>query len=160
MLTEYWRKENRMTGKSEERDVQSEGNKSIPFTFQTLTSTPFSFLCAHPAERPTVLRRPINQVVLEEETVEFRCQVQGDPQPNVRWRKDDVDVPRGRYANLLNRSLIYYSMLRMWASDVCVVCRTDSQLDNSVWVTVVLPWKLKGRHLEGQTNLACSNTDR
>ncbi|KAM6988417.1 roundabout homolog 2 isoform 16-T16 [Tautogolabrus adspersus] len=48
-------------------------------------------------ERPTFLRRPINQVVLEEESVEFRCQVQGDPQPNVRWRKDDMDVPRGRY---------------------------------------------------------------
>ncbi|XP_027135942.1 roundabout homolog 2 isoform X11 [Larimichthys crocea] len=48
-------------------------------------------------ERPTFLRRPINQVVLEEETVEFRCQVHGDPQPNVRWRKDDIDVPRGRY---------------------------------------------------------------
>ncbi|KAJ8368424.1 hypothetical protein SKAU_G00084520 [Synaphobranchus kaupii] len=48
-------------------------------------------------ERPTFLRRPINQVVLEEESVEFRCQVQGDPQPSVRWRKDDVDVPRGRY---------------------------------------------------------------
>ncbi|KAG9348494.1 hypothetical protein JZ751_002230 [Albula glossodonta] len=47
-------------------------------------------------ERPTFLRRPINQVVLEEETVEFRCQVQGDPPPSVRWRKDDVDVPRGR----------------------------------------------------------------
>ncbi|CAL8347692.1 unnamed protein product [Arctogadus glacialis] len=47
-------------------------------------------------ERPTFLRRPINQVILEDETVDFRCQVQGDPQPNVRWRKDDVDVPRGR----------------------------------------------------------------
>ncbi|XP_037124497.1 roundabout homolog 2 isoform X8 [Syngnathus acus] len=48
-------------------------------------------------ERPSFVRRPINQVVLEDETVEFRCQVTGDPQPNVRWRKDDVDVPRGRY---------------------------------------------------------------
>lgn len=54
------------------------------------------------AERPTFIRRPINQVVLEEETVEFRCQVQGDPHPNVRWRKDDVDVPRGRYGCNLN----------------------------------------------------------
>ncbi|XP_019380668.1 PREDICTED: roundabout homolog 2 isoform X3 [Gavialis gangeticus] len=48
-------------------------------------------------ERPTFLRRPINQVVLEEEVVEFRCQVQGDPQPTVRWKKDDTDLPRGRY---------------------------------------------------------------
>ncbi|XP_060743892.1 roundabout homolog 2 isoform X3 [Tachysurus vachellii] len=48
-------------------------------------------------ERPTFQRRPINQVILEEEAVEFRCQVHGDPQPSVRWRKDDVDVQRGRY---------------------------------------------------------------
>ncbi|XP_060090400.1 roundabout homolog 2 isoform X5 [Heteronotia binoei] len=48
-------------------------------------------------ERPTFLRRPINQVVLEEETIEFRCQIQGDPQPTVRWKKDDNDLPRGRY---------------------------------------------------------------
>ncbi|XP_023579891.1 roundabout homolog 2 [Octodon degus] len=48
-------------------------------------------------ERPTFLRRPINQVVLEEEAVEFRCQVQGDPHPTVRWKKDDTDLPRGRY---------------------------------------------------------------
>ena len=48
-------------------------------------------------ERPTFLRRPINQVVLEEEAVDFRCQVQGDPTPTVRWRKDDADLPRGRW---------------------------------------------------------------
>ncbi|XP_048449509.1 roundabout homolog 2-like, partial [Rhincodon typus] len=46
-------------------------------------------------ERPIFIRRPINQVVLEDDSVEFRCQVQGDPQPTVRWRKDDTDVARG-----------------------------------------------------------------
>ncbi|XP_072115940.1 roundabout homolog 2 isoform X5 [Mobula birostris] len=48
-------------------------------------------------ERPTFMKRPINQVVLENEAVEFRCQLQGDPQPTVRWRKDDTDIARGRY---------------------------------------------------------------
>ncbi|CDQ93894.1 unnamed protein product [Oncorhynchus mykiss] len=47
-------------------------------------------------ERPTFVRRPVNQVVLVEESVELRCQVQGDPPPSLRWRKDDVDIPRGR----------------------------------------------------------------
>ncbi len=55
------------------------------------------FLPACLSERPTFLRRPINQVVLEEEAVEFRCQVQGDPHPTVRWKKDEIDVPRGRW---------------------------------------------------------------
>ncbi|XP_072275250.1 roundabout homolog 2 [Pyxicephalus adspersus] len=48
-------------------------------------------------ERPTFVRKPVNQVVLEDETVEFRCSVHGDPQPTVRWKKDDADLPRGRY---------------------------------------------------------------
>ncbi|XP_075876403.1 roundabout homolog 2-like [Nelusetta ayraudi] len=48
-------------------------------------------------ERPAFAQRPVNQVVLVDESVEFRCQVHGDPQPTLRWRKDDVDVPRGRY---------------------------------------------------------------
>ncbi|XP_028838769.1 roundabout homolog 2-like isoform X2 [Denticeps clupeoides] len=48
-------------------------------------------------ERPTFVRRPVNQVVLVDENVEMRCQVQGDPSPTSRWRKDDNDIPRGRY---------------------------------------------------------------
>lgn len=50
---------------------------------------------AHP-ERPVFVQRPVNQVVLVDESVEFRCQVHGDPQPTLRWKKDDVDIPRGR----------------------------------------------------------------
>ena len=57
----------------------------------------FDLVCVYVcAERPRFVRRPVNQVVLVEEGVELRCQVQGDPPPTLRWRKDDVDVPRGR----------------------------------------------------------------
>uniref|UniRef100_A0A7N8YNK7 Roundabout homolog 2-like n=1 Tax=Mastacembelus armatus TaxID=205130 RepID=A0A7N8YNK7_9TELE len=48
-------------------------------------------------ERPAFVQRPVNQVVLVDESVEFRCQVHGDPPPTLRWKKEDVDVPRSRY---------------------------------------------------------------
>nr|XP_016852268.1 PREDICTED: roundabout homolog 3 isoform X2 [Anolis carolinensis] len=47
-------------------------------------------------ERPTFIKRPINQVVLAEDTVNFQCEVQGDPVPTSRWRKEEGDLPRGR----------------------------------------------------------------
>uniref|UniRef100_A0A3Q2VHW0 Roundabout, axon guidance receptor, homolog 2 (Drosophila) n=1 Tax=Haplochromis burtoni TaxID=8153 RepID=A0A3Q2VHW0_HAPBU len=48
-------------------------------------------------ERPVFVQRPVNQVVLVDESVEFRCQVHGDPPPVLRWKKEDVDITRGRY---------------------------------------------------------------
>nr|XP_020454428.1 roundabout homolog 2-like isoform X2 [Monopterus albus] len=48
-------------------------------------------------ERPVFAQRPVNQVVLVDESVEFRCQVHGDPLPTLRWKKEDVDITRGRY---------------------------------------------------------------
>uniref|UniRef100_A0A4W6F3R5 Roundabout guidance receptor 2 n=1 Tax=Lates calcarifer TaxID=8187 RepID=A0A4W6F3R5_LATCA len=48
-------------------------------------------------ERPVFVQRPVNQVVLVDESVEFRCQVHGDPPPTLRWKREDVDIPRGRY---------------------------------------------------------------
>ncbi|XP_074978275.1 roundabout homolog 3 isoform X3 [Caretta caretta] len=47
-------------------------------------------------ERPTFIRRPINQVVLAEDSVDFHCEVQGDPVPTSRWRKEEGELPRGR----------------------------------------------------------------
>lgn len=32
-----------------------------------------------------------------DQAVEFRCEARGDPVPTVRWRKDDGDLPKGRY---------------------------------------------------------------
>ncbi|CAM9110538.1 unnamed protein product, partial [Lampetra planeri] len=47
-------------------------------------------------ERPVLVRRPVNQVVMEEETVDFLCEVHGDPAPTVRWRREEGELPRGR----------------------------------------------------------------
>lgn len=43
-------------------------------------------------------KQPVNQVVLAEDTVDFFCEVHGDPTPTVRWRKEEGELPRGRYA--------------------------------------------------------------
>ncbi|XP_038368367.1 roundabout homolog 3-like [Canis lupus familiaris] len=47
-------------------------------------------------ERPSFLRRPVNQVVLADAPVDFPCEVQGDPPPRLRWRKEDGELPTGR----------------------------------------------------------------
>lgn len=52
------------------------------------------------AERPVFIRRPVNQIVLDEETVDFLCEVHGDPAPTVRWKRDEGELPRGRYKHL------------------------------------------------------------
>ncbi|XP_043974401.1 roundabout homolog 2 isoform X7 [Gambusia affinis] len=94
-------------------------------------------------ERPTFLRRPINQVVLEEETVEFRCQVQGDPQPNVRWRKDDIDVPRGRYDIRYDKDDYMLRVKKASISDegtfTCVAENRVGKLEASATLTVRAP---------------------
>ncbi|MGH0129896.1 UNVERIFIED_CONTAM: hypothetical protein FKN15_029238 [Acipenser sinensis] len=48
-------------------------------------------------ERPNFVKRPSSQSVLVDESVEFRCEARGDPVPAVRWRKEDGDLPKGRF---------------------------------------------------------------
>ncbi|XP_074160002.1 roundabout homolog 3 isoform X3 [Sminthopsis crassicaudata] len=48
-------------------------------------------------ERPSFLRRPVNQVVLADAPADFPCEVQGDPPPHLRWRKEEGELPTGRY---------------------------------------------------------------
>ncbi|KAM4589567.1 roundabout homolog 2 isoform 3-T3 [Fundulus diaphanus] len=94
-------------------------------------------------ERPTFLRRPINQVVLEEEMVEFRCQVQGDPQPNVRWKKDDIDVPRGRYDIRYDKDDYVLRVKKASVSDegmfTCVAENRVGKVEASATLTVRAP---------------------
>ncbi|XP_041728541.2 roundabout homolog 2 isoform X2 [Coregonus clupeaformis] len=56
-------------------------------------------------ERPVLMRRPVNQVVMEEETVDFLCEVHGDPAPTVRWRREQAELPRGRFEIRSDNSL-------------------------------------------------------
>ncbi|XP_040111729.1 roundabout homolog 3 [Oryx dammah] len=56
-------------------------------------------------ERPSFLRRPVNQVVLAGAPVDFPCEVQGDPPPRLRWRKEDGELPTGRYEIQSNHRL-------------------------------------------------------
>ena len=54
------------------------------------------------------MKRPVSQVSLADESVNFQCEARGDPVPIVRWRKEDGDLPKGRYeAAIPNHS--YYS---------------------------------------------------
>nr|XP_031299304.1 roundabout homolog 3 isoform X4 [Camelus dromedarius] len=56
-------------------------------------------------ERPSFLRRPVNQVVLADAPVDFPCEVQGDPLPRLYWRKEDGELPTGRYEIRSDHSL-------------------------------------------------------
>uniref|UniRef100_A0A8C6SFS4 Roundabout, axon guidance receptor, homolog 3 (Drosophila) n=1 Tax=Neogobius melanostomus TaxID=47308 RepID=A0A8C6SFS4_9GOBI len=48
-------------------------------------------------ERPVFTKQPVNQVVLADDTVDFFCEVHGDPTPTVRWRREEGELPRARF---------------------------------------------------------------
>uniref|UniRef100_A0A8C5GCL1 Roundabout, axon guidance receptor, homolog 3 (Drosophila) n=1 Tax=Gouania willdenowi TaxID=441366 RepID=A0A8C5GCL1_GOUWI len=43
-------------------------------------------------ERPVFTKHPVNQVVLAEDTVDFFCEVHGDPAPSVQWRREEGET--------------------------------------------------------------------
>ncbi|KAG8434664.1 hypothetical protein GDO86_012866 [Hymenochirus boettgeri] len=80
-------------------------------------------------ERPTFIRRPINQVVLADDVVDFHCEVQGDPVPTARWRKEEGELPRGRY-EILNDNTLRIS--RISAEDEgTYTCVTENSVGKS-----------------------------
>ncbi|XP_072302994.1 roundabout homolog 3 isoform X1 [Eucyclogobius newberryi] len=56
-------------------------------------------------ERPVFLKQPVNQVVLADDTVDFFCEVHGDPTPTMRWRREEGELPRGRFEIRSDNSL-------------------------------------------------------
>uniref|UniRef100_A0A8C4E5V3 Roundabout homolog 1 n=1 Tax=Dicentrarchus labrax TaxID=13489 RepID=A0A8C4E5V3_DICLA len=91
-------------------------------------------------ERPTFVKRPSSVVVLADESVEFHCVVQGDPVPTVRWRKDDSDLPKGRFEILEDHTLI---VRQVTSSDegsyTCVVENMVGKSEASATLTVHVP---------------------
>ncbi|XP_047463471.1 roundabout homolog 1-like isoform X2 [Mugil cephalus] len=88
-------------------------------------------------ERPTFVKRPSSVVVLADETVSFHCVVQGDPVPTVRWRKDDSDLPKGRFEILEDHTL---NVRQVTSSDegsyTCVVENMVGKSEASATLTV------------------------
>ncbi|XP_073176919.1 roundabout homolog 3 isoform X3 [Lepidochelys kempii] len=97
-------------------------------------------------ERPTFIRRPINQVVLAEDSVDFHCEVQGDPVPTSRWRKEEGELPRGR-ADIQSDSTLRIS--RVSAEDegtyTCVAENSVGKSEASGSLSVHVPPQLVTR---------------
>ncbi|KAK5616712.1 Roundabout 2 [Crenichthys baileyi] len=91
-------------------------------------------------ERPAFLQRPVNQVVLVDESVEFRCQVHGDPPPALRWKKEDVDVPRGRYDIRYEREDFLLRIKKASVSDqgtfTCIAENRVGKAEASAYLTI------------------------
>ncbi|XP_037122879.1 roundabout homolog 1 isoform X1 [Syngnathus acus] len=88
-------------------------------------------------ERPSFVRRPGSQVVLVDQSVEFRCEARGDPVPTVRWRKDDGDLPKTRYEIREDHTL---KIRRLTSADVgsytCVAENMVGKAEASASLTV------------------------
>uniref|UniRef100_A0A8D3BLE3 Roundabout, axon guidance receptor, homolog 2 (Drosophila) n=1 Tax=Scophthalmus maximus TaxID=52904 RepID=A0A8D3BLE3_SCOMX len=91
-------------------------------------------------ERPVFVQRPVNQVVLVDESVEFRCQVHGDPPPTLRWKKEDVDIPRGRYDIRYEKEDFLLRIKKASASDqgtfTCLAENRVGKVEASAYLTI------------------------
>ncbi|XP_046717205.1 roundabout homolog 2-like isoform X1 [Silurus meridionalis] len=91
-------------------------------------------------ERPTFVRRPVNQVALVDESIEFRCQVQGDPPPSLRWRKDEAEIPRTRYEMKYEKDDFVLRIKKVSSGDqgsfTCVAENRVGKLEASSTLTV------------------------
>uniref|UniRef100_A0A8C2FQA2 Uncharacterized protein n=1 Tax=Cyprinus carpio TaxID=7962 RepID=A0A8C2FQA2_CYPCA len=91
-------------------------------------------------ERPVFIRRPVNQIVLSEETVDFSCEVHGDPAPTVRWNRDEGELPRGRFEIRGDNSL---RLVRVRAEDegtyTCVTENSVGKTEASAVLQVHVP---------------------
>ncbi|XP_035035447.2 roundabout homolog 2 isoform X1 [Hippoglossus stenolepis] len=91
-------------------------------------------------ERPVFVQRPVNQVVLVDESVEFRCQVHADPPPTLRWKKEDADIPRGRYDIRYEKEDFLLRIKKASVSDqgtfICLAENRVGKVEASAYLTI------------------------
>ncbi|XP_063273830.1 roundabout homolog 3 [Prinia subflava] len=94
-------------------------------------------------ERPAFGKRPHSQAVLVEGTAEFACEVLGDPQPAARWRKEEGEMPLGRWEVLPDNTL---RIRRLQVEDegtyTCVADNSVGRSEASGTLTVHVPPEL------------------
>ncbi|KAJ7995848.1 hypothetical protein DPEC_G00230970 [Dallia pectoralis] len=88
-------------------------------------------------ERPGFVKRPNNVMVLADESVEFQCEARGDPVPTVRWRKEDAELPVGRYEIMEDHTLgLRFVTPSDEGSYTCVVENMVGKAEASATLTV------------------------
>ncbi|XP_072740943.1 roundabout homolog 3 [Ciconia boyciana] len=94
-------------------------------------------------ERPAFGKRPGNQAVLLEGTAEFPCEAVGDPRPAARWRKEEGEMPAGRWEVLPDNTL---RISRLRPEDegtyTCVADNSVGRSEASGTLTVHVPPQL------------------
>uniref|UniRef100_A0A8C5A5K7 Roundabout guidance receptor 1 n=1 Tax=Gadus morhua TaxID=8049 RepID=A0A8C5A5K7_GADMO len=80
-------------------------------------------------ERPSFLKKPSSLVVLEDMSAEFSCMVRGDPVPTVRWRRDDAELPSGRYEISEQHTLVIRGV--RLADEGSYTCVTENMVGRS-----------------------------
>ncbi|XP_021231746.1 roundabout homolog 3 isoform X5 [Numida meleagris] len=97
-------------------------------------------------ERPVFGRRPQNQAVLEDQAAEFPCEALGDPPPTARWRREDGELPAGRWELLADNTL---RISRVRAEDegtyTCMAENSVGRSEASGTLTVRVPPQLLTR---------------
>ncbi|XP_064920556.1 roundabout homolog 1 isoform X10 [Columba livia] len=91
-------------------------------------------------ERPSFVKRPSNLAVTVDDSAEFKCEARGDPVPTVRWRKDDGELPKGRYEIRDDHTLkIRKVMAGDMGSYTCVAENMVGKAEASATLTVQEP---------------------
>ncbi|XP_040390428.1 roundabout homolog 4 isoform X5 [Cygnus olor] len=80
-------------------------------------------------EKPAIVRRPSDAVVVAGGTVELGCSAQGDPVPRVQWHKESGDLPWGRHEVDQEHTLRLYAVTAADAGTY--TCTAQSQLGSA-----------------------------